>query len=51
MDPEYGSYAVYAHVMNIQGAGFKTLEAGQKVSFDITESPKGAAAVNIVVVA
>jgi CspA family cold shock protein len=39
---------VFAHFSAIQDEGFKTLEEGQKVSFDVTEGQKGPQASNIV---
>lgn len=39
---------VFAHFSAIQGEGFKTLEEGQKVSFDIEEGQRGEQATNIV---
>lgn len=41
---------VYVHFSAIQGEGFRTLEAGQKVSFEIEEDTKGPYAVNVVIV-
>lgn len=38
---------VFVHFSAIQGEGFKTLEEGQKVSFDITEGPRGKQAENV----
>ncbi len=38
---------VFAHFSQIQVDGFKTLEEGQKVSFDIAQGPKGPQAENI----
>lgn len=38
---------VFVHYSDIQSKGFKTLAEGQKVSFDVVESPKGLKAVNI----
>lgn len=43
-----GEPDVFAHFSAIQGDGFKTLEEGQEVSFDIEEGPRGAQAANIV---
>lgn len=43
-----GEPDVFAHFSAIQGEGFKTLEEGQAVSFDIEEGPRGAQAANIV---
>ena len=39
---------VFAHFSQINKEGFKTLEEGQKVSFDIVDGPKGPAAANVV---
>jgi cold shock protein len=38
---------VFVHFSAIQGAGFKTLSEGQRVSFDIEQGQKGPAAVNV----
>ncbi|GAA0177539.1 cold-shock protein [Clostridium sediminicola] len=40
---------VFAHYSQIQKDGFKTLEEGQKVSFDVVSGAKGPQAENIVV--
>ena len=39
---------VFAHFSEIQSDGFKTLEEGQKVSFEIVEGNRGPQAANIV---
>ncbi len=39
---------VFAHFSQISIDGFKTLEEGQEVSFDVTEGAKGPQAENIV---
>lgn len=41
---------VFVHYSNVQGTGFKSLEEGQKVSFDITKGDRGDQASNVVVV-
>ena len=43
-----GGNDVFAHFSAIQGEGFKTLEEGQKVSFEIVEGDRGPQAANIV---
>ena len=39
---------VFVHFSAIQGEGYKTLEEGQQVEFDIEEGPKGQQACNVV---
>lgn len=38
---------LFAHFSAIQTDGFKTLDEGQKVEFDVEEGPRGLQAVNI----
>jgi len=38
---------LFAHYSAIQMDGYKTLKAGQAVSFDVVQGPKGLHAVNI----
>lgn len=45
--PDDGSEDLFAHFSAIQMQGFKTLKEGQKVSFDVTQGPKGKQASNI----
>ena len=42
-----GGDDVFVHFSAIQGTGFKTLEEGQPVSFDIADGPKGKQAENV----
>ncbi len=44
---EDGGEDYFAHHSSIQMDGYKTLKAGQLVSFDILERPKGSHAINI----
>lgn len=39
---------VFVHFSAIQGEGFKTLEEGQAVEFDVVEGNRGEQAVNVV---
>jgi len=43
-----GGGDVFVHYTAIQGDGFKTLNEGQSVEFDITQGEKGPQAVNVV---
>ena len=38
---------VFVHFSAIQSTGFKTLQEGQSVSFDIQNGPKGPSATNV----
>jgi CspA family cold shock protein len=38
---------VFVHFSAIQASGFKTLQEGARVSFDIENGPKGPSAVNV----
>ncbi len=42
-----GGDDVFVHFSAIQGDGYKTLEEGQRVTFDIVQGPKGAQAANV----
>ena len=46
--PDEGGGDLFAHYSAITMEGYKTLKAGQAVSFDIIEGPKGLHAANIV---
>jgi CspA family cold shock protein len=41
---------VFVHYSAIQGDGFRNLEEGQSVEFDIVQGPKGLQAANVAVV-
>ena len=38
---------VFVHYSAIGGTGFRTLEQGQRVQFEITQGPKGLQAANV----
>ena len=47
ISPDEGGVDVFAHFSAIEMEGYKTLNEGQKVEFDITDGPKGLQASNI----
>ncbi|PWV69087.1 MULTISPECIES: cold-shock protein [Halomonas] len=47
ISPSDGSDDVFAHFSEIQSDGFKSLQEGQSVSFDVTQGKKGLQASNI----
>jgi len=44
---EDGGQDVFVHHSAIQSSGFRSLTEGQKVSFEIEETPKGKSAVQV----
>ncbi|MFO8046132.1 MAG: cold-shock protein [Halomonas sp.] len=51
ISPSDGSDDVFAHFSEIQSEGFKSLQEGQSVSFDVTQGKKGLQASNIKAIA
>jgi CspA family cold shock protein len=45
--PSEGGDDVFVHHTAIEGSGFKTLEEGQSVSFEVENGPKGLQAINV----
>ena len=45
--PDGGGDDLFAHFSAIVSSGYKSLKEGEKVSFDVTEGPKGKQASNI----
>ena len=48
--PSTGEKDVFVHYSNVAGNGYKTLEEGQQVEFDVAEGRKGPEARNVRVV-
>ncbi|HLU64555.1 MAG TPA: cold-shock protein [Protaetiibacter sp.] len=45
--PDDGAQDVFAHYSAIEAKGYRTLEEGQRVEFDVAEGQKGPQAANI----
>jgi CspA family cold shock protein len=45
--PDDGSADVFAHFSAITGSGYRSLDEGQKVEFEVAQGPKGLQAENI----
>ena len=45
--PEDGSADVFVHYSAISAKGFRTLQEGQRVSFEVVQGPKGSQAANV----
>ena len=45
--PDDGGEDLFAHFSAINMCGFKSLQEGQRVSFDVAQGPKGKQAANI----
>ena len=45
--PEDGSADVFVHYSAITSNGFKSLQEGQRVSYEVTQGPKGSQATGV----
>lgn len=48
IEQDDGTGDIFVHYSSIQSEGFKTLDEGQKVSFEVGEGKKGKQALNVV---
>ena len=46
--PEDGTADVFVHFSAIAAKGFRSLQEGQRVSFEVVQGPKGSQASNVV---
>ncbi|WP_037577604.1 cold-shock protein [Phaeacidiphilus oryzae] len=47
IEQDGGGPDVFVHYSNINAGGFRSLDEGQKVTFDVTQGPKGPQAENV----
>jgi CspA family cold shock protein len=45
--PDDGGEDLFVHYSSIEGSGFRSLEEGDKVTYEVTQSKKGPQAVNV----
>ncbi len=46
--PDDGGKDIFVHHTGIEGTGFKSLKEGDKVSYEVSQSPKGEQAIKVV---
>ena len=50
IEQESGDKDIFVHASAVKSAGLRRLQEGEKVSFDVQDSPKGPNAINIKIV-
>ena len=50
ISPDGGGKDVFVHYTAITGSGYKALEEGQRVSFDVSQGQKGPQADNVAII-
>ena len=48
LEKEGGGQDIFVHYSSIQSEGYKTLEAGEEVSFEIVQGDRGPQATNVI---
>jgi CspA family cold shock protein len=48
IEPEGGGQDVFVHYSSVTGEGYKTLEEGDQVTFEVAQGAKGPQATNVV---
>jgi cold shock protein len=48
LEKEGGTQDIFVHYSSIQGEGYKKLEEGEEVTFDVVEGERGPQATNVV---
>ena len=47
ISPDDGSEDLFVHYSGIDGSGFRSLDEGEKVSYEVTQGKKGLQAANV----